>query len=92
MASSSLTRLNLGPLHWERGLLAIGPPEKSLQFTLEPDRGSTQWKIHVTDIVGPQYPWFLCIYGFNELRSCSTVIFTTDKNPRRSGPVQFRPM
>ena len=24
--------LNLGPLHWERGVLATGPPGKSLEF------------------------------------------------------------
>ena len=25
--------LNLGPLHWERGVLATGPPGKSHEFT-----------------------------------------------------------
>ena len=35
VASGSLTRLNLGPLHWECGVIATGPPGKFSSFAWE---------------------------------------------------------
>ena len=39
----------------------------------------------------PSHPWFH-ICRFNQLQWCSIVVFTIEKNPHISGPMQFKSM
>ena len=40
--------------------------------------------------LAPQYPWFCLFADSANCRRCNTVVFTTERNPHLSGPVQFK--